>query len=161
VARGVAVGVDGLLSEVAWAAIAFPLHRFADFPFGTYWELIAPAFLFVVLTLGLELRYGQTVGKWFLHLGVRNEDGTPTSRRRSLARLLLRFPGILLWALGLPALHEGVEMGANALTVLAVLIGIACFYFARGRTLSDLLTRTRVVYAMPADERRPQRVRRR
>ena len=42
---------------------------------------------------------------------------------------------------------------ADLVTLVAVAVGLACFYFAKGRTLSDLLTRTRVTYDMPADER--------
>jgi len=40
------------------------------------------------------------------------------------------------------------------ISLAAIVLGLASFYITKGKTLSDVLTRTRVVYLMPPDERR-------
>ena len=69
-------------------------------------------------------------------------------------RLLLRFPTALVWATGLPLWLKFLDVPLDWLGAATVLAGLGAFYATKGRTLSDLLTRTRVVYLMPPDERR-------
>lgn len=160
-ARAVAVAVDLVLGLVALAAVEFPIERYAGFAFPDRVNGILLALLFAFTTLYGELRHGRTLGKWFMDLVVRSADGGEPRPRAVVARFALRFPGALFWAVALPLLHASLVTAANLLTAAAVLGGLAAFYVTKGHTLSDLWTRTRVVYAMPPDERKPARRRRR
>ena len=94
-----------------------------------------------------ELRWGTTPGKSFLRLGVAAADGTRPGKGALAVRFLVRYPIAL--ALTTEKDPNVVDMVFFALQALAIAGGFLCYFFARGRTLSDLLTRTRVVYRLP------------
>ncbi len=157
VARAVGVLLDLVIAAVLLGGIAFAVRRSSgrDLPEGL--EGLIFGLLFLGLTVLAETRHGMTLGKWFLNLRVRSSDGSDPSRRALWMRGLLRFPGMFLWGSGLPLLLPLLEDVATILGVAAVVIGLGCFYAAKGRTLSDLLTHTRVTYDMPPDQRTPRR----
>jgi len=157
VGRAVAVLIDLLLAAVLLGGITFAVRRSGGSELTDGLETVVFALLFLGFTVLAEVRHGLTLGKWFLNLRVRAADGSEASQRALWMRGVLRFPGICLWALGLPVLFPVVDLPSDVLTFGAVLAGVVCFYAARRRTLSDLLTRTRVTYDMPPDERKALR----
>jgi tRNA A-37 threonylcarbamoyl transferase component Bud32 len=159
-ARAVAVTIDLLLVLVMVAAVEFPIERYGGFQIPDRLNGVFVALLFGLTTLYGELRHGQTWGKWFLNLAVRSSDGSEPRRRAILARFALRFPGVVVWGVAIPWLHAVFVSAANLLTVAAVAAGLIAFYVTKGRSFSDVLTMTRVVYSMPPDERKPRRRRR-
>ncbi len=153
-ARGVAIAVDFLLAVVLLTAVAFPIQRYGDVQISEEWVYMLTSTLFLFATVFMELRYGFTLGKWFLNLGVRAADGSEPSTRAILMRSLIRFPGLILSATTIPLMFPLVDDLGSVLNIIAIVGGIATFYFAKGWTMSDLLTQTRVVYMMPDDDRR-------
>jgi len=153
VARAVAVALDLVAAFVALGAVAFAIRRVGGGELGEGLELVIFSFLFLGFTVFAEVRHGLTLGKWFLDLRVRAADGTEASRRAQWLRGLLRFPGAFVWASGLPMLLPFVGTVATIAGGAAVVAGLGCFYAAKGRTLSDVLTKTRVTYDMPPDAR--------
>jgi len=94
-----------------------------------------------------ELRWGTSAGKSVFNLGVVRADGTRAGTWALAARFLLRYPMVLAittekdWSL--------VDVIGMSLQCLVVGAGVVCYFFSQGRTLSDLITRTRVVYRLP------------
>ena len=155
VARAVAVGFDGLAALVALSAIVFAVTRAAGEDLAPGVEGLIVSLLFVGFTILPELRHRVTLGKWFLNLEVRAEDGSEASPRAILLRGFIRFPAACIGALGLTLLPflSFLAMPIFVVGLGAIAAGIVSFYVAKGRTLSDVLTKTRVVYRMPPDER--------
>jgi tRNA A-37 threonylcarbamoyl transferase component Bud32/uncharacterized RDD family membrane protein YckC len=98
----------------------------------------------IVLNFGAEAWFQTTPGKWLFNLEVVRADGAAPSRTALFARFWLRFPFVI----GFMAPHavEWLSLTATGLQTLAVLAGAIAFVAAGGRTLTDLVTRTRVVY---------------
>ena len=157
VARAVAVFLDLLIAVVLMGGIAFAIRRSSGREFDGGYEGVLFSLLFLALTVLAEMRHGVSLGKWFLNLHVRAEDGSDPSRRALWLRGLLRFPGVFVWAFGLPLLFPVLEDVVTGFAIMATLGGLGCFYVTKGRTLSDLLTHTRVTYDMPPDVRKARR----
>jgi len=155
VARGVAIAFDFIAAFVAFGAIAFLIQGVSGKPLPGGLALVVSAVIFLAFTVLAEVRHHVTIGKWFLNLEVRAADGSEPARKALWLRGLLRFPGVFGWALALP-LIPGLgllDLAFLGLGLVAIVGGLVSFYVAKGRTLSDLLTKTRVVYRMPPDER--------
>lgn len=105
---------------------------------------LASAAVLLLSQFGLEAWTGRTLGKWMLNLQVVREDGNRPAAAALLLRFLLRYPMVALFLVpdSLPA-ARAVLAGVQALAVGA---GVVTFFFSSGRTLSDRLTGTRVVY---------------
>jgi len=161
-ARGAAMLIDMAITLVLSLAALFPLQAAGLDP-AHIERLFAPAFTIILtlLLLGTELAFGTTYGKWVLELAVRRDDGTRASPRRLMWRYLWRFPAAPIWLLGFFALPVAIDVIAEALGLLAILASIAAYYLTRGLTISDLTTRTRVVYLLPEAKRRARRGRQR
>ena len=105
----------------------------------------------VALILLPELRVGTSPGKAVLNLGVVRSDGTRAGTWALVARFLIRYPLVLAittergWSL--------VDSIGMSLQCLSLGGGVVCYFFSQGRTLSDLITRTRVVYRLRGDAR--------
>ncbi len=155
VARAVAIAFDFIAALVALGAIAFLLSRVGGESLNGGLETVIFAVVFLGFTVVAEVLHGVTLGKWFLNLEVRAADGSEASRKALWLRGLIRFPAMAIWAVGLPALPgmAFLDLPLVLLGLGAILAGLISFYVASGRTLSDLLTKTRVVYRMPPDER--------
>jgi serine/threonine-protein kinase len=109
----------------------------------------ALAFLLVFLSqVGLEAWLGTSLGKRAFHLRVVRADGSPVDARTATARFFLRLPFSLQ---GIVA-RRWWDLGVNGLQL--AILGVSAFtYFLRGRrTLSDLVTRTRVVHGLGAEK---------
>ncbi len=154
VARAVAVVLDSVAAFVALGAVAFAIRRAGGGELGDALEMVILSFLFLGFTVFAEVRSGLTLGKWFLDLRVRAADGTEATRRAMWFRGLLRFPGVFVWACGLPLLVPFAGSVAGVMTIVAIVAGLGWFYGAKGRTLSDVLTKTRVTYDMSSADLR-------
>ncbi len=60
---------------------------------------------------------------------------------------------MVIWATTLPLVVPFLGEVGHILGILAVVAGVVSFYATQGKTLSDVLTKTRVTYDMPPDER--------
>jgi tRNA A-37 threonylcarbamoyl transferase component Bud32/uncharacterized RDD family membrane protein YckC len=85
-----------------------------------------------------------TLGKWLFNLVVVRADGATPTRRAVFVRFLLRYP-IAVFML-VPTKPTWAVIAAIIAQSLAVLLGIAAFFAYRRRTLSDVVTKTCVVY---------------
>ncbi len=160
-ARGTATLLDGLLTLAGWGGVAFAI-TFALHEVG--WDILettegergkytlAPPQLFnravllgvlLVLTLWLERKHGATLGKIAFHLQVVRKDGARPGLRVLFYRFLVKYPGVA--ALFVPS---GMSIVVLSLLGLQGVVWGACgvaYFFAEGRTLTDILTGTRVV----------------
>jgi uncharacterized RDD family membrane protein YckC len=99
------------------------------------------------LVLLPELRRGTSAGKALLHLGVVRADGVRAGTGALVLRFLLRYPVAL-------AIHGDktgsvVDLIGWGVQGLVIAAGVVCYLVTQGRTLSDVITRTRVVYRLP------------
>lgn len=107
------------------------------------------AAMLVLLVMGAEWRFGGLPGKLAFGLRVVREDGNRPSMMALLARVLLRLPVVAMWAV--PPALQVVLFVIGGLQLLAVLSGAVCYIVLDRRTLSDVLTRTRVVIHRQGD----------
>jgi len=103
-------------------------------------------------SMGAEWRFGGLPGKLAFGLRVVREDGNRPSMMALFARVLLRLPAIANWAV--PQILGPVTFVIGGLQVLAILSGGVCYFVLNRRTLSDVLTRTRVVIHRQGDPER-------
>ena len=102
-----------------------------------------------------EWKWGASPAKLAFRLQVVFEDGTRANLQRLCARFALRYPAFFtvlvptplgepdtLWA----ELGALTELALGGLQVLFALSGIVCYLVLDRRTMSDVLTRTRVVH---------------
>jgi serine/threonine-protein kinase len=148
--RTTALLVDVLLMFVILGALLHGAHRvFGVNLHDTPWEGFGLLAILLLTQLGFEAWTGISVGKYLFNLEVVRQDGNSAGLPTLAARFLCRFPGAPL--LPLPGLLVG-RLG-SLLQLAAILAGVVCYYVLRRRTLSDLLTRTRVVYRTPPASR--------
>jgi len=156
--RGAAFAIDAFLLVLVAPALAFAVKWTAGL-MGLAGSLGAEfAFRILLATLAfasqwaMERRYGGSVGKQMLGIAVADGSGARPSNTRLLARFFLRypgFPGLLIPENFDPLPLRLVDLGFNLLQLAAVLAGMIYWLAAGRRTLSDVLTHTRVVYREP------------
>jgi uncharacterized RDD family membrane protein YckC len=100
-----------------------------------------------------EASFQTSVGKWLLDLAVVRTDGSAPGRLALFIRFLLRFPVVV--ALPSPLDKAWLDLTFVGLQILFVVAGAVSYPFAGGRTVSDRLTRTRVVYRRSAPATAP------
>lgn len=146
VARGVAAGID-LIPTVGFAAlIDMAVKRVFDVGgvSETWWGSIATVLLFALYHVGSEIRWGTTLGKWLLQLRVLTIRGVRPRARVVLPRFLIRYPAAIFGLL-VPTAFVPWADEAGSIAQLVVVVGSVITYAAwRQRSVSDLLTRTRV-----------------
>ncbi|MHC4821192.1 MAG: protein kinase domain-containing protein [Planctomycetota bacterium] len=115
--------------------------------------IVAAVVTFLLLAV-VEMREGTTFGKMLLNLCVSRLDGNRPSVQAVVLRYLIRYPGTAL----VPPMivssveHEGtLFLIAMVLQMVAIVLGFVWYFFSGGRTLSDVLTKTRVVYRLPGN----------
>jgi len=174
-ARLIAAGLDFLVCSIVaslpvalYIALALIIHRGDRSNPEVPWALVLLAnLLFPVVMMREEWKGQSSGGKRFLGLAIVRRDGGRPSRRAVLQRLALRYPGPLTQCVFLvPGLSDArVDVGIPlpvasiawwGLQVLAVVVA-AVWYFRvrRGRTLSDAVTGTMVVYRSEFKEAAP------
>lgn len=102
------------------------------------------ALLLTLWQLGAEAWFSTTFGKWLFNLEVVRADGAAPSRTTLFVRFLLRYPAVV--GCLVPGGPLWLAILAFALQGLAYLMGAVAFPIYGRRTLSDLVTKTRVVY---------------
>ena len=102
------------------------------------------ALLLLAWMLGSEVWLGTTFGKWLFNLEVVRADGASPRRTVLLLRFVLRYP--IAVACVIPDAHIAVVITFFVLQIAAYVMGTAAFAAYGRRTLSDLVTKTRVVY---------------
>lgn len=120
------------------------LERFTGLALPDLANQVLAALLLALSQVGLERWQGRTLGKWLMDLEVVAADGSRARRGALALRFLLRFP-VVVTAL-VPDTVPWIGFASLGLQGLAWVAGLGCFLAAGGRTLSDLLTDTRVVY---------------
>jgi len=103
------------------------------------------AAVFLVLTqFGLELWKGTSPAKYAFNLRVVRHDGLKATAGPLALRFLIRFPIVI--PMLVPALVIRTQVMFNYVQLAAIGIAVVCFFVFKRRTLSDLVTRTRVIY---------------
>jgi uncharacterized RDD family membrane protein YckC/predicted Ser/Thr protein kinase len=152
--RAAALAIDMLVFSVVMSALAFGAQGVLAWagPRGeeaVQW-ISGAVVLAVALALqwGMEWRYAATFGKQLVGIRVVREDGLRASVRALLGRFALIWP--VAPALALPdriVQIPRVHFVLAIVQLVTMLAGAAAWPFAKRRTLSDILTRTRVVYS--------------
>jgi tRNA A-37 threonylcarbamoyl transferase component Bud32/uncharacterized RDD family membrane protein YckC len=160
VARAAAILIDVLIYSLAvamltgGAGIGFALMGFGDS--GAWVRSLLPAVnvgLWLFLQLGMERLAGGSLAKLLFNFRVVARDGSRPEVRALVYRFLLRYPGSLLLLVP-PTVPYALPIliTAWALNSLALLVGVLCYAICGKRTLSDLLTNTRVIYRSSKSE---------
>lgn len=151
--RAAALGVDVLSLAIPFITLiaGFTLLESLGHQSGFFdWvSKTAVAATLVLLDIGAEWRFGGLPGKLAFGLRVMREDGNRPSMMALLGRVFLRLPMVAMWAV--PETMEVVLFGIIGLQLLALLAGVVCYVVLDRRTLSDVLTRTRVVIHREGD----------
>ena len=141
------------------ASVAALLDLLSKFLFGgegigqTWWGSVALGLLFAAYHIGCEIRWGATLGKWLLQLEVVTPLGARPRARVLVPRFLIRYPFVVVDLLTLGVAVPVVGWINLGLQLGVVAASVATYAFLRQRSLSDLLTRTRVAVRL---ERRPR-----
>jgi uncharacterized RDD family membrane protein YckC len=133
--------VAGMLAAAVWLG-AREIAGFAIVP--KYVSFLLFVAGVIVLNFGAEAWLQTTLGKWLFNLEVVRADGAAPGRAALFARFWLRFPFVIGFMA--PQAIKWLSLTATGLQTLAILAGAICFVTCGGRTLSDIVTRTRVVY---------------
>ncbi len=161
--RAVALALDGIVLALSMPALMRLFLDVGQVDLEAHPALLAmvSAVFWLALQFGAECWRGQSLGKWLLQIAVTTPDGVLPMRRRLLVRYALRFPSLVVYALGAQFLSGELHWWVDALGIFALLLGTWWFWRTGGRTFSDDLTATRVSYVLPPAERTPRRRRRR
>ena len=109
------------------------------------WIIPFVAGVYLVLSqLGMEIWKGTSPAKFAFNLRVVRHDGLKAARSALAARFLLRFP--LAVNMLIPTTSPDLDQLFLILQVTAMVAAVLCFFIFKRRTLSDLVTRTRVIY---------------
>jgi len=106
--------------------------------------------LLILSQYGMERLVGGSLAKLLFHFRVTAKDGGRPETRALVFRFLIRFPATPLLFLPFTQIAPTLfGLGLTLLAILAPVAGAIC-YFSRGKkTLSGVLTGTRVVYHRP------------
>jgi tRNA A-37 threonylcarbamoyl transferase component Bud32/uncharacterized RDD family membrane protein YckC len=146
--RAIASAIDmsaalGVATVVAAGAVMVDEWLKIDITPDHLWSFVFAAVL-VVSQLGAEAWLGSTFGKWLFNLEVVRADGATPRRTMLLVRFLLRYPVVV--ACVVPGVSRWIAVAFLVFQIAAYVTGTAAFVAYGRRTLSDLLTKTRVVY---------------
>lgn len=152
-ARAVATVIDFTvviaLVALTWLALGIDMDN-------DKWGALTTGVWWTMLQLFSEAAWGRSLGKWLMQLHVVTNAGGRPAFRDLLLRYLIRFPGIVGWLTAGVFLADDDMFLFDWLSWAALAAGLGCFawtYFKRkpARTLSDLLTKTRVAYRVAAE----------
>ncbi len=148
-ARGAALAADFFILFVLAMACLFALELLGWFT-EEVWDVLTTV-LIVTTQFGAEAWQGRTIGKSLFNLCVVADDGTAPRRTRLFWRFLLRFPiaGTVAFSPITAFWHDVdvvVMIAFVVIQFLAMAAGFVGYLALGGKTISDILTRTRVVY---------------
>ena len=161
-ARAIAFSIDLLLAMLLTLGVAFAYAAVSTGFSTSLSAQVNPTSLMMgwiwLLTQALpEIAWGQSIGKSMLHMKVVSAHGTRPPMWAAWARAAIRIPYFAVWATGIPYLAGGdegwMEDSLAILTLVVIAVGAVMWLIYRKRTLSDWLTRTRVVAVVPPAER--------
>ena len=151
--RTVALGIDVMTLILPFMAIGFVLkvlHEYGvDSSFVDWLGGTAISVAMVLAAVGAEWKFGGLPGKLAFGLRVVREDGTRPSLLALFWRVALRLPIVAVFAL--PGVLSIVGYALTGLQLVLGLSGAVCYFVLDRRTLSDVLTRTRVVLHRAGD----------
>jgi len=146
--RTSAAGVDVLIMLLALGistTAVFWLTGGKELNLRLLWIPPFVAGVYLVLSqLGMEIWKGASPAKYAFNLRVVRHDGLRASRSALAARFLLRFPLVVLMLT--PTTSTGLDKEFLIVQGTVMVAGFLCFFLFKRRTLSDLVTRTRVIY---------------
>ena len=109
--------------------------------------------IFVFAQLGMERLVGGSLAKLLFNLRVTAKDGGRPETRALVIRFLIRFPFAPLFLVPATISYAGLALLLGSLLLLvSILAGALCYYLRGRKTLSDVLTGTRVIYFSPDRE---------
>jgi uncharacterized RDD family membrane protein YckC len=150
--RAAALAVDlAYVGTVMAAAMFVSWNLLGQHTFENWLDEIALEAAGFIFLLIVEARWGVSLGKRALNLRLARSDGTSPGLSAHLLRFVIRFPILLLPT---PPGYDGWELGCWTFQGVAVLVGAVWFFASGGRTLSDRLTDTQVLYDLPEDRAR-------
>ncbi len=166
VTRGVAASVDfftalmlgtiGYFGTRAGISALFELAGISGLTVQVTSKLLALLVATVLLGLLLiapELRWQTSLGKHLMGLRIVRADGNCPRKLQILARAAIRYPvfAFMLLQAVVPAksfAFEFFDIGGAFVQAVAIIVGAICYFVKDGRTLSDLMTSTRVAYSL-------------
>jgi uncharacterized RDD family membrane protein YckC len=145
-ARTAALSIDLLCVGTVEAAAIFEVWQVLGWlTFENWIDEVTLTLAGVAFLLAVEARWGVSLGKRALNMRLVTETGGEPSWRAHLVRFAVRFPVLFIPT---PPDMEWFEATAWSIQLAAMVIG-AAWFLRTGRTLSDRITRTRVVYDLP------------
>ncbi len=153
-ARGAALAVDLFLFAITLGAIETAVTLVAGFyksPLLQWFEVLLRVVILAGLQIGMEWKWAGSPGKLAFRLRVVGEDGGPPALLALAWRFLVRFPAVAMLVVppGWPLVHFSII----GLQVVALTAGAVCHFVLGNRTMSDVLTRTRVIHHVTETER--------
>jgi uncharacterized RDD family membrane protein YckC len=155
VSRAAAATID-LLAIVGIGALAdllfvrgFGAVRVTD----TVWGPLVLSLAFAVYHVASEARWGATLGKYMLGIRVVSVRGMRAPTRALVPRFALRYPVVVIDLVLLGGITRTLVWVSFLLQFLVIAASVASYVFMRQRSVSDLLTKTRVAVRLdPEDE---------
>jgi tRNA A-37 threonylcarbamoyl transferase component Bud32/uncharacterized RDD family membrane protein YckC len=140
------VTLMGIVAGLVEAAIAL-LEKLVNVDFvPKYAGNLIIAAAIVVMQFGAEAWLGTSFGKWLFNLQVVRADGAKAGRIACLVRFFLIYPFTAALVARIFFVSNWVKLGFGGLQLLVMLVGVVMFFTRGRRTLSDAVTKTRVVY---------------
>lgn len=152
-ARAAAVAIDAFVWVLGIAVVISAERAIGLTQMGRGFQELRAALIWMAVALVPELLRRSTPGKHLLHLRVTRQDGLAPSRGQILMRFFVRYPTVVATLAIFPMVTEEIANWLVYGMLVAAFFGLVCYAITRGQTLSDYLTRTRIVYKLPRQER--------
>ena len=161
VARAAAMLVDLLLLLVVVLVAAGGMRMLlllagtAELAPGVVWlSNVFYVCLLILSQFGMERLVGGSLAKLLFNFRVTAKDGGRPETRALVLRFLIRFPATPMLLLPFTQIAPVLfGLGLTLLAILAPVAGAICYFIRGKKTLSDVLTGTRVVYRSSGRER--------
>jgi tRNA A-37 threonylcarbamoyl transferase component Bud32/uncharacterized RDD family membrane protein YckC len=108
-------------------------------------NVVVAAAIFVT-QFGAEAWLGTSLGKWLFNLQVVRADGAKAGRIACLVRFFLIYPFTVALVVPMIAELSRAKIVTAGVQLLVMIVGVVMFFMRGRRTLSDAVSKTRVVY---------------